>query len=62
MRSEGKDERLSGGVIRRNTEFVNVGTDHDTGAFAVASIRGWWRHEGAAGRAIGSVPVRARDA
>ena len=26
--------------------FVNVGTDHDTGAFAVASIRGWWRSEG----------------
>jgi len=25
---------------------VNVGTDHDTGAFAVASIRGWWRAEG----------------
>jgi hypothetical protein len=32
--------------IRRNTGFVNIGTDHDTGAFAVASIRGWWRHEG----------------
>jgi hypothetical protein len=29
-----------------NTGFVNVGTDHDTGAFAVASIRGWWRAEG----------------
>jgi len=29
-----------------NTGFVNVGTDHDTAAFAVASIRGWWRHEG----------------
>jgi len=29
-----------------NTGFVNVGTDHDTGAFAVASIRGWWRSEG----------------
>jgi len=29
-----------------NTGFVNVGTDHDTGAFAVASIRGWWRQEG----------------
>jgi hypothetical protein len=23
-----------------------VGTDHDTAAFAVASIRGWWRQEG----------------
>ena len=32
--------------IGRNTGFVNVGTDHDTGAFAVASVRGWWRHEG----------------
>lgn len=32
--------------IRRNTGFVNIGTDHDTGAFAVASIRGWWRQEG----------------
>jgi hypothetical protein len=32
--------------VRRNTGFVNVGTDHDTGAFAVASIRGWWRAEG----------------
>jgi len=32
--------------LGRNTGFVNVGTDHDTGAFAVASIRGWWKHEG----------------
>jgi len=32
--------------LRRNTGFVNVGTDHDTAAFAVASIRGWWRFEG----------------
>ena len=30
----------------RNAGFVNVGTDHDTASFAVASIRGWWRHEG----------------
>ena len=34
--------------LARNTGFVNVGTDHDTGAFAVASIRGWWRSEGSA--------------
>ena len=33
-------------AVGRNTGFVNVGTDHDTGAFAVASIRGWWRREG----------------
>jgi hypothetical protein len=30
----------------RNRGFVNVGTDHDTGEFAVASIRGWWYNEG----------------
>ena len=28
--------------LARNTGFVNVGMDHDTGVFAVASIRGWW--------------------
>ena len=32
--------------LARNTGFVNLGTDHDTGAFAGASIRGWWRSEG----------------
>ena len=32
--------------LGHNHGFVNVGTDHDTGAFAVASIRGWWRAEG----------------
>jgi hypothetical protein len=32
--------------VERNRGFVNVGTNHDTGAFAVASIRGWWRVEG----------------
>ena len=32
--------------LGHNSGFVNVGIDHDTGAFAVASIRGWWRHEG----------------
>ncbi|HWU39712.1 MAG TPA: ISAzo13 family transposase, partial [Candidatus Acidoferrum sp.] len=32
--------------LGRNAGFVNVGTDHDTAAFAVASIRGWWRYEG----------------
>ena len=32
--------------LRRNSGFVNVGTDHDTAAFAVASIRGWWKAEG----------------
>ena len=32
--------------LANNTGFVNIGTDHDTAAFAVASIRGWWRAEG----------------
>ena len=32
--------------VGRNTGFVTVGTDHDTAAFAVASLRGWWRAEG----------------
>jgi len=32
--------------LGRNTGFVNVGTNHDTAAFAVTSIRGWWHHEG----------------
>ncbi len=32
--------------LGRNIGFVNVATDHATGAFAVASIRGWWRAEG----------------
>ncbi len=32
--------------LGQNSGFVNVGTDHDTAAFAVASIRGWWRQEG----------------
>ncbi len=32
--------------LRRNVGFVNVGTDHDTATFAVASIRAWWKAEG----------------
>ncbi len=32
--------------LGRNSGYVNVGTDHDTSAFAAASIRGWWRAEG----------------
>jgi len=32
--------------IGRNEGFVNIGIDHDTAAFAAASIRGWWRAEG----------------
>ena len=32
--------------LTRNRGFVNVGTDHDTATFAVASIRAWWHAEG----------------
>ncbi len=32
--------------VLQNTGFVNVGQDHDTAAFAVESIRRWWRHHG----------------
>ena len=32
--------------VANNTGHVVIGTDHDTGQFAVASIRGWWRAEG----------------
>jgi hypothetical protein len=28
--------------VRHNEAWVNVGTDHDTSAFAVESIRRWW--------------------
>ena len=30
----------------RNEGWVNVGVDHDTAEFAVASIRGWWQQMG----------------
>ena len=32
--------------LARNKGFVNVGTDHDTATFAVASIRTWWCAQG----------------
>jgi hypothetical protein len=32
--------------LKRNKGFVNVGTDHDTATFAVASIRAWWEQQG----------------
>jgi hypothetical protein len=34
--------------MARNAGWVNVGTDHDTAAFAVASIRRWWDSMGRA--------------
>jgi transposase len=32
--------------VAANSGWVSVGTDHDTAAFAVASIRRWWRARG----------------
>jgi hypothetical protein len=32
--------------IGNNAGFVNLGIDHDTPDFAVASIRAWWKHIG----------------
>ena len=32
--------------VARNVGWVNVGTDHDTAGFAVASIRRWWKAMG----------------
>ncbi len=29
-------------LVNKNAGFVNLGTDHDTSAFAVESIRRWW--------------------
>jgi len=34
--------------VAANTGWVNVGTDHDTAAFAVESIRRWWHGAGRA--------------
>jgi transposase len=34
--------------FKRNSGYVNIGTDHDTSSFAVDSIYGWWENEGKA--------------
>jgi hypothetical protein len=34
--------------LAANAGFVNVGTDHDTAAFAVESVRRWWQARGSA--------------
>lgn len=34
--------------VAANTGWVNVGTDHDTAAFAVESVRRWWNGAGRA--------------
>jgi hypothetical protein len=44
----GKQKDAPYGVydLRQNTGWVSVGTDHDTSAFAVESIRRWWNMMG----------------
>jgi DDE family transposase len=48
-----KDKQLGKAIpygvydIASNQGWVNVGIDHDTAQFAVASIRNWWQHLGA---------------
>src|SRR6266852_2393351 len=46
----GPDKAIPYGIydIAANAGFVNVGTDHDTAAFAVESIRRWWSARGSA--------------
>ena len=39
--------------LAANAGWVNVGTDHDTAAFAVESVRRWWH-----GRGRADYPVR----
>ncbi len=48
-----KDKQLGKAIpygvydLANNEGWVSVGIDHDTAAFAVASIRSWWHHLGA---------------
>jgi transposase len=44
----GRDTPYGISDMARNSGWVNVGTDHDTAAFAVASIRHWWYSMGKA--------------
>ena len=32
--------------VERNVGWANVGQDHETAAFAVESLRRWWRGDG----------------
>ncbi|MDZ7753539.1 MAG: ISAzo13 family transposase [Gammaproteobacteria bacterium] len=48
--SDGLGKAIPYGIydMGRNEAWVNVGRDHDTPAFAVASIRQWWQEMGRA--------------
>jgi hypothetical protein len=45
-----------------NTGWVNVGTDHDTAAFAVESIRRWWKSAGSGDYPLGRRLLITADA
>ncbi|SFC58853.1 Rhodopirellula transposase DDE domain-containing protein [Streptomyces aidingensis] len=44
----GREQVIPYGIydIAANTGWLNVGVDHDTSAFAVASVRRWWENRG----------------
>ena len=46
----GKKKAIPYGIsdLAANTGFVNVGQDHDTAEFAVASLKRWWQQVGRA--------------
>ena len=48
IRGKGKDTPYGVYDLGRDAGWVNVGTDHDTSAFAVESIRQWWNSMGKA--------------
>jgi hypothetical protein len=47
--------------LKANTGFINLGTDHDTRGFAVASIRAWWEAEGSAAYPHAKYMLRLAD-
>jgi hypothetical protein len=46
IRKEGKAIPYGIYDVERNVGWVNVGQDHETAAFAVESLRRWWRGDG----------------
>lgn len=47
-RPKGKPEQVRVYDLTTNSGWVSVGKDHDTGAFAVATLHQWWRNMGCA--------------
>jgi hypothetical protein len=62
--SEAEGKAIPYGIydLAANAGWVNVGTDHDTAAFAVESIRRWWHAAGRAGYPQASRLLIAADA